>query len=187
MAVRFLTADTHPEHDTICAFRRENFEAVSQAFLQVLELARALGVLKVGTVSVDGTHVAAHASKDQHVRYARAGELDQPLQQDITDLRAKAERTDRGEDDDGPSIPREIARRERLREKMPPARRELEARALDRGMSVKGGRHRERRTALLGSGRHGLRQRRGQGSAGRGRRGSVRGGEPRRQPFAAAL
>ena len=57
VAVRFLTADTHPDHDTICTFRRENFEAVGQAFLQVLHLARTMGVLKVGTVSVDGTHI----------------------------------------------------------------------------------------------------------------------------------
>jgi len=104
-------------------------EAVAQAFLEVLQLARQLGVLKVSAVSVDGTQIQANASKDQNVRYDRAGELDQQLQQDITDLLAKAERTDRREDDDGPSIPREIARRERLREKMHEARRELEARA----------------------------------------------------------
>jgi transposase len=51
VAVRFLTADTHPDHDTICTFRRENFEAVAEAFLQVLQLARTMGVLKVGTVA----------------------------------------------------------------------------------------------------------------------------------------
>lgn len=126
VAVRFLSGDTHPDHDTIGTFRRENFEAVAPAFLEVRQRARALGVLKVGTVSVDGTYVAANASKDNNVRYDRAGELDQPLQQDITDLLAKAERSDRREADDGPSIPRELAR---LREKMPPARREREARA----------------------------------------------------------
>ena len=60
-----------------------------------------MGVLKVGRVSVDGTHVAANASKDKSVRYDRAGELDQQLQQDITDLLAQAERTDGCEDDDG--------------------------------------------------------------------------------------
>jgi transposase len=129
VAVRFLSADTHPDHDTICTFRRENFEAVSEAFLQVLQLARSMGVLKVGTVSVDGTHVSASASKDKNVRYDRAGELDRQLQQDIAELLEQAEGTDRREDDDGQSIPAEIARRERLREKMQAARRELEARA----------------------------------------------------------
>jgi transposase len=82
IAVRFLNGDTHPDHDTVRAFRRKNFEAVSGAFLQVLQLARALRVLKIGTVSVDGTHIKANASKDQNVRYDRAGELDQQLQPD---------------------------------------------------------------------------------------------------------
>ena len=72
IAVRFLTADTHPDHDTICALRRANFEAMAEAFLQVLYLARSMGVLKVGTISVDGTHIKANASKDKNVRYDRA-------------------------------------------------------------------------------------------------------------------
>lgn len=79
VAVRYLTADTHPDHDTICRFWRENFEAVSEAFLGVLQLAREMGVLKVGRVSVDGTHLAANASKDRNVRYDRAGQLDERL------------------------------------------------------------------------------------------------------------
>src|SRR5690606_2365368 len=53
VAVRYLTAGTHPDHDTICAFRRENIAAFAEAFLQVLLLAREAKVLTVGTVSVD--------------------------------------------------------------------------------------------------------------------------------------
>jgi len=70
VAVRYLTGDTHPDHDTICTFRRENFEAVGEAFLQVLQLAGEIGVLKVGTVSIDGTHILANASRDKNVRFA---------------------------------------------------------------------------------------------------------------------
>ena len=40
IAVRFLTGDTHPDHDTIAAFRRENFDVVAECFVQVLELAK---------------------------------------------------------------------------------------------------------------------------------------------------
>jgi len=129
VAVRFLTGDTHPDHDTICTFRRENFAAVSEAFLQVLELARSLGVLKIGTVSVDGTHVRANASKDKNVRYDRAGELEEQLKLDIAELLDKADQTDKREEDDGQSLPDEIARRERLLEKMQQARKNLEERA----------------------------------------------------------
>lgn len=129
VAVRYLTADTHPDHDTICTFRRKNAEAVSEAFVQILLLAKEIGVLKVGTVSTDGTHIAANASKDKNVRYDRAGELDAKLTEDIAALMAEAESTDRHEDDDGQSLPAEIARRETLQAKMQQARSELEARA----------------------------------------------------------
>ena len=139
VAVRFLTADTHPDHDTICTFRRENFEAVSGAFLQVLQPARSLRILKVGAVSVDGTHIRASASKDKNVRYDRAGELDRQLQRDIAELLEQAEQTDRREDDDGQSLPKEIARRERLVEKMQQARQELESRAKARAASAQAG------------------------------------------------
>lgn len=132
VAVRYLTADTHPDHDTICTFRREHFDAVSEVFLEVLKLAKTMGLLKVGTVSVDGTHIAANASKDRNVRYDRAGELEQQLKQDIAALMERAEHTDDAEsrgDGDGETLPKEIARREKLREKLAAARAHLETRA----------------------------------------------------------
>jgi len=132
VGVRYLTADTHPDHDTICTFRRENFEAMGEAFLHVLQLARELGVLKVGTVSVDGTHIKANASKDNNVRYDRAGELEQQLRNDIQQLLDEAEQTDQQDQADGQSMPEEIARRERLLEKMQKAREQLEHRARQR-------------------------------------------------------
>jgi transposase len=135
VAVRYLSGDTHPDHDTVCTFRRENLDAVGEAFLQVLQLAREIGVLKVGTVSVDGTHILANASKDKNVRYDRAGELEQRLQSDIQQLLQEAERTDRGEDDDGQSLPQEISRREKLQQKMQKARAQLEHRARQRAQA----------------------------------------------------
>ena len=132
VGVRYLSADTHPDHDTICTFRRENFEAVGEAFLHVLQLAREMGVLKVGTVSVDGTHIKAYASKNKSVRYDRAGELEQQLRNDIQQLLDEAEQTDQQDQADGQSLPEEIARRERLLEKMEQSRAQLEQRAKQR-------------------------------------------------------
>lgn len=129
VSVRYLTADTHPDHDTICAFRRENFEAVAQAFVEVLKLAKEMGVLRVGTVSVDGTHIGASASKDRNVRYDRAGELEAQLRLDIAQLMAQAERADATDGDDGQRLPGEIARREKLMEKMREAQRRLQEQA----------------------------------------------------------
>ena len=69
VAVRLLCADTHPDHDTICTFRRRNAELLHRAFAQVLELAARCGVLKVGgvTVAIDGTKILANASKHSAV------------------------------------------------------------------------------------------------------------------------
>ena len=129
VAVRYLTADTHPDHDTICTFRRRNFAAISEAFVQVLQLAKELKLLKVGTVSVDGTHLRASASKDQSVTYERAEQLEVRLTEDIEALLAQAEAADSKEQEHGQKLPAEIARREVLREKMRAARTELETRA----------------------------------------------------------
>ncbi len=137
VAVRFLTADTQPDHDTICTFRRKNFEAAAAAFLQVLQLARSLGILKVGTVSVDGTHIKANVSRNRNVRYDRAKQLELQLEEDVRDLMERAEKADHRHDDDGQSIPEEIARRENLKHKLQTAREYLENRAKDRSLAEK--------------------------------------------------
>ena len=67
IGVRFIAANLHPDHDTIARFRRENFAAVSESFLQVLLLARELKLLRVGLVSVDGSKFKANASKHRSV------------------------------------------------------------------------------------------------------------------------
>jgi hypothetical protein len=100
-----------------------------QAFLELLHLARSMGLLKVGTVSVDGTHIKANASKHKGVRYDRAGELEQKLRLDIEELLAEAEKSDSEGVADEQKLPREIARREALLEKMCWARAELEKRS----------------------------------------------------------
>jgi len=129
VAVRYLTADTHPDHSTICAFRRDNSSAIHEAFLHVLKLAREMRILKVGTMSVDGTQIQANASKHKSVTYDRAGELDKQLELDIAALMKQAESADAQGEADGRTLPEEIARREKLREKMQQARAQLEQRA----------------------------------------------------------
>jgi hypothetical protein len=127
--MRYLTGDTHPDHATICAFRRGNGQTIQEAFLEVLKLAREMKLLKVGTISVDGTHIKANASKHKSVRYDRAGELEQLFRKNIAELMQRAERSDNEPAADEQSLPKEIARRERLLAKMQEARRQLEERA----------------------------------------------------------
>ena len=67
VSVRYLSADTHPDHDTICKFRRENLSAISTAFVDILQLAREMGLLKLGKLSTDGTHIKASAAMPKNV------------------------------------------------------------------------------------------------------------------------
>ncbi len=131
VAVRLLCADTHPDHDTICTFRRQNGELLQRSFAQVIELAAHCGVLQVGgiTVAIDGSKVLASASKHAAVSYAHAGARMQELDLEITQLLAKAEAADSTPLEDGLSVPQEIERRQQRKAKLAQARAEMEARA----------------------------------------------------------
>jgi len=126
VGTRFIAANTHPDHDTIAQFRRVNRAAFEAAFLQVLLLARESGLLRVGTVSIDGTKIDANASKIRTVRYDRAKDLRAKLAADIAELTAKAEAAD-VEGIDPQALPAEIARREALEAKLDAACARLEA------------------------------------------------------------
>ena len=89
LGVRFLTGDTHPDHDTICSFRRQNQKLIARFFVRVLELARELKLLQVGTISVDGTRLKANASKHRGVNYQRSGQLIKQLEAEVKELLAK--------------------------------------------------------------------------------------------------
>jgi transposase len=128
VAVRFVAANLHPDHDTIATFRRTNTAAIETAFLHLLLLAKETGLLRLGTVSIDGTKLDANASKIRSVRYDRAQELRARLAADIAVLTAQAEAVDAA-DHDLQALPAELARRETLRTKLDAACARLEAEA----------------------------------------------------------
>ncbi len=125
VSVRYLCANTHPDHDTICRFRRENKALLEETFVRVLELAAALNLSHVGTVAIDGSKIAANASKHQAVSYGRAGEKIIRLEEEVQALLAKAEGADSTPLQDGLSLPQEIARREARKAKLEQARAAL--------------------------------------------------------------
>jgi transposase len=129
--VRMICGGTHPDHDTICTFRRENKALLQETFVRVLELAQELKFLQVGqlTVAVDGTKVLANASKHAAVSYEHAGKTIQQLDLEVKELLAKAEQADSTPLEDGLSIPEEIQRRQERKAKLAAARAEIEARA----------------------------------------------------------
>ena len=132
VAVRILCGNQHPDHDTICRFRRSNRAAIEASFVQVLELAMELKLLRVGAIAVDGTKIQANASKHAAVSYQRAGEIMERLRGEVGELMQKAEDADSTPLAEGLSIPQEIARREERVRRLEAARREMEARAAQR-------------------------------------------------------
>lgn len=129
IGVRYVAANLHPDHDTIAAFRRANRTAFEAAFLQVLLLAKESGLLRLGTVAIDGTKLDANASKIRSVRYDRAKELRAKLAADIAELTARAEAADAEAQPDPQALPAEIARHEALKAKLDAACARLEEQA----------------------------------------------------------
>ena len=132
VAFRFLAANEHPDHDTIAAFRRRFLPQIEAVFVQVLLLAREMGLLKLGTVGLDGTKIHANASRHSALSYEHAGKIEAQLKAEVADLLVRAEAADQAEVADGLSIPDELARREERLSRLAEARAKIEARAKER-------------------------------------------------------
>lgn len=132
VAFRFIAANEHPDHDTIATFRRRFLKEIEELFVQVLALAREMGMLKMGTVGLDGTKINANASRHSALSYERAGKIEAQLKVEVAELMAKAESADQKDVPDGMSVPEELARREDRLQKLAEARAKLEARAQER-------------------------------------------------------
>ena len=132
VAFRFIAANEHPDHDTIAAFRRRFLKQIEALFVQVLLLAREMGVLKLGTVALDGTKIHANASRHSALSYEHAGKIEAQLKAEVADLLAKAEAADQADVPDGMSIPEELARREERLRKIARGAAKIEARAKER-------------------------------------------------------
>jgi transposase len=132
VAFRYVAANQHPDHDTICTFRRRFLEELEGLFVQILEVAVEMGLLEVGDVALDGTKVKANASKHKALSYEYACELEEQLTEEVEELVAKAEEADAEDLPDETSVPDEIARREDRLEKIREAKQTIEERAQKR-------------------------------------------------------
>ena len=129
VAFRFIAANDHPDHDTIATFRRRFLAEIEGLFVQVLLLAREAGLLKLGTVALDGTKMQANASRHRALSYEYAGKLEVQLKAEVEELMALAERADTADVPDGMSVPEELARREDRLQCIAEAKAKIEARA----------------------------------------------------------
>jgi len=132
VAFRFIAANQHPDHDTIATFRKRFLKEIEALFVQILLLAREMGVLKLGTVALDGTKVHANASRHSALSYEHASKIEAQLKAEVAELLAKAEAADQADLPDGMSIPDELARREERLKKIAEAKAKIEARAKER-------------------------------------------------------
>lgn len=94
VAFRYLAGNEHPDHDTIAAFRKRFLGQIETLFVEVLKLARTMGMLKLGTVAIDGTKVHANASRHSALSYGHARKIEKQLQREVKQLLRLAEQAD---------------------------------------------------------------------------------------------
>jgi hypothetical protein len=128
LAFRFIAANAHPDHDTIASFRRRFLPQIEALFVEVLKLARTMGMLKLGTVALDGTKIHANASRHSALSYGHAKKLEKQLKREVQQLLKLAERADAADIPDGMSIPEELERREARLAAIAEAKNKIEAR-----------------------------------------------------------
>jgi transposase len=129
---RFLAGGWHPDHDTIANFRKTFLPEITNLFAQVLVIAHELGVLKLGTISVDGSKVHADASKSHAVSYGRLLQMERRLSAEVEELIALGETVEREGLPEGMDLEFEIALREERLLNLGQAKAVLEARAEER-------------------------------------------------------
>lgn len=132
LAFRYIAANSHPDHDTLCAFRKRFAVEIESLFVEVLLIAKAMKLVKLGTVALDGTKVRANASRHSALSYGHAEKLEAQLLAEVQELLAQAEHADAQAQPEGLDIPEELARREARLEAIAAAKAELQARAAER-------------------------------------------------------
>ncbi len=132
VAFRFIAANTHPDHDTIATFRRRFLSLLSGLFVQILEVAHGMEMVKLGRVSLDGTKVKANASRHSALSWGHANRLEEQLQAEVDELMRLAEEADAEDMPDGMSLPEELSRREDRLAAIAKAKAEIEARAAEK-------------------------------------------------------
>ncbi|MGO9687874.1 MAG: IS1182 family transposase [Syntrophobacteraceae bacterium] len=135
IAFRVIAANRHPDHDSICEFRKRHLKALAGLFVQILRLCQQAGLVKLGHVALDGTKIKANASKHKAMSYGNMKKKKEELEKEIDELLKNAEAVDKEEDKKygkgkkGWDLPDELKRRETRLEKIKEAMSALEEEA----------------------------------------------------------
>ena len=132
VAFRVLAARNFPADRTIRDFRAFHLKELSDLFVQVVRLAREMGLVKLGTLAVDGTKVKANAIRHKAMSYGHMLKAEAELKAQIEALLNKACAADEAEKNEpGLDIPAEIARRQDRLDAIAAARTRLAQRQRD--------------------------------------------------------
>ena len=142
VAFRIAAGNQHPDHDTLCRFRKRNLKAFQSLFTQVLQTACTMQLVSLGTVSLDGTKIKANASKHKAMSYQRMQTKEQQLEETVRDLLKEAEQTDQeetkryGKGSNLHTLPEELAYQQKRLETIRQARQALEQEALQEALAT---------------------------------------------------
>lgn len=132
VAFRFIAANLHPDHDTLAHFRKTFLVELEDVFVQVLAIAQAMKLVKLGQISLDGTKLKANASKHKALSHGHIEKLEAQLREEVQYLLKKAADTDQQESNDGHDLPAELARREQRLQALADAKAKIAERAVQR-------------------------------------------------------
>jgi len=133
---RYVAANQHPDHDTICTFRGRFLNALEDLFTQILLVAAEMGLAELGDVSIDGSKFKANASKHKAMSWKRACALEDQLSGEVSELLERAEAADQ-DDEDGQQLPEELTRRQQRLAQIRQAKKIIEQRAAERDEAEK--------------------------------------------------
>ena len=135
VAFRYITADRHPDHDTIANFRKRFLDELEGLFKQILVLASTMGVMKLGSVSLDGSKIQGNASKHKAMSWEHANKLEEQLEGEVQRLLELAEGADSETAEQQQvelDIPAELQRRQERLAAIQEAKTKIEERAQER-------------------------------------------------------
>ena len=137
IAFRYISANTQPDHDSLCTFRKRFLKEIEALFVQVLCIAREMKLLKLGTIALDGTKIHANASRHSALSYGHAEKIEAQLKAEVEQLLARADAADQEPLPEGLNIPEELLRREERLAAIVQAKAQIEARAAERDAQEK--------------------------------------------------
>lgn len=129
---RYVCANHHPDHDSINAFRKRFLKELKGLFVDILVIAKTMGTLKLGTISLDGTKIKANASKHKALSWGHANQLEKQLKREVEELMRLAEQADNSELPETLDIPAELERRQERLKAIAQAKEEIASRAQTR-------------------------------------------------------